>query len=52
VPQAAFTPKRLSLDTSKAAHILKTPISGVDDGLRVMVALAEEGYRDCFNRVF
>jgi dTDP-4-dehydrorhamnose reductase len=51
-PQAAFTPKRLSLDTSKVARILRTPISGVDDGLRAMVALAEEGYRERFNRVF
>ena len=51
-PQAAFTPKRLSLDTSKVARILRTPISGVDDGLRAMVALAEEGYQDRFNRVF
>lgn len=51
VPQAAFTPKRLSLDTIKAARILRTPISGVDDGLRAMVALAEEGYRERFNRM-
>jgi dTDP-4-dehydrorhamnose reductase len=50
-PQAAFTPKRLRLDTTKAARILKTPISGVDDGLRAMVALAEEGYQEQFNRV-
>jgi len=50
-PQAAFTPKRLSLDTTKAARILKTPISGIDDGLRAMVALAEEGYRDRFNPI-
>jgi dTDP-4-dehydrorhamnose reductase len=47
-PQAAFTPKRLHLDTSKAARILRTPLSGVDEGLRAMVALAEEGYRDRF----
>ncbi len=47
--QAAFTPKRLSLDITKAARILKTSISGIDDGLRAMVALAEEGYRDRFN---
>jgi dTDP-4-dehydrorhamnose reductase len=52
VPQAAFTPKRLSLDTSKAARILKTPMHGINDGLRAMVALAEEGYRDRFNRIF
>jgi dTDP-4-dehydrorhamnose reductase len=51
-PQAAFTPKRLNLGTTKAACILRTPISSVDDGLRAMVALAEEGYRDRFNRVF
>jgi len=51
-PQAAFTPKRLSLDTSKAARILRTSISGVDDGLQAMVALAEEGYRDRFNHIF
>jgi dTDP-4-dehydrorhamnose reductase len=51
-PQAAFTPKRLSLDTAKAARILRTPIAGVDDGLRAMVALAEEGYREHFNRFF
>ena len=51
-PQAAFTPKRLSLDTSKITRILRTPISGVDDGLRAMVALAEEGYQDRFNRFF
>jgi len=51
-PQAAFTPKRLSLDTTKAARILRTPISGVDDGLRAMVALAEEGYRERFDRFF
>ena len=50
--QAAFTPKRLSLDTTKAVRILRTPIRGVDDGLRAMVTLAEEGYRDHFNRVF
>jgi len=48
-PQAAFTPKRLRLDTTKAARILKTPISGIGDGLRDMVALAREGYRDRFN---
>jgi dTDP-4-dehydrorhamnose reductase len=48
-PQAAFTPKRLSLDTTKAARILKTPISGVEDGLRTMVALAEQGYRERFS---
>jgi dTDP-4-dehydrorhamnose reductase len=48
-PQAAFTPKRLSLDTSKATRILRTPIRGIDDGLRAMVALAEEGYRERFN---
>jgi dTDP-4-dehydrorhamnose reductase len=51
-PQAAFTPKRLRLDTTKAAHILRTPIRGVDDGLRAMVALAEEGYQDRFNHIF
>jgi len=51
-PQAAFTPKRLSLDTTKAARILRTPLSGVDDGLRAMAALAKEGYRERFNRVF
>ena len=51
-PQAAFTPKRLSLDTSKVARILRTPISGVDDGLRAMVALAEESYRERFDRFF
>jgi dTDP-4-dehydrorhamnose reductase len=51
-PQAAFTPKRLSLDTTKAARILKTPISGVDAGLRAMVALAEEGYRERFKHSF
>lgn len=51
-PQAAFTSKKLSLDTTKAARILKTPIRGIDDGLRAMVALAEEGYRDRFNRIF
>jgi dTDP-4-dehydrorhamnose reductase len=51
-PQAAFTPKRLRLDTAKAARVLKTPMRGVDDGLRVMVALAEESYRDRFNRFF
>jgi dTDP-4-dehydrorhamnose reductase len=51
VPQAAFTPKRLSLDATKAARILRTPIRGVDDGLRAMVALAEEGYRHRFNRI-
>jgi dTDP-4-dehydrorhamnose reductase len=50
--QAAFTPKRLRLDTSKAACILRTPIRGVDDGLRAMVALAEEGYRERFGRLF
>jgi dTDP-4-dehydrorhamnose reductase len=52
VPQAAFTPKRLCLDTSKAARIFRTPIRGIDDGLRAMVALAEEGYQDRFNRFF
>jgi dTDP-4-dehydrorhamnose reductase len=51
-PQAAFTPKRLRLDTSKAARILRTPMRGVDDGLRAMVALAEEGYRERFSRIF
>jgi dTDP-4-dehydrorhamnose reductase len=51
-PQAAFTPKRLRLDTSKAARILKTPIRGIDDGLQAMVALAEGGYRERFNRFF
>jgi dTDP-4-dehydrorhamnose reductase len=51
-PQAAFTPKRLRLDTSKATRILKTPMHGINDGLRAMVALAEEGYRGRFNRVF
>jgi dTDP-4-dehydrorhamnose reductase len=51
-PQAAFTPKRLRLDTSKAARILKTPMRGIDDGLRAMVALAEEGYRERFNHFF
>jgi dTDP-4-dehydrorhamnose reductase len=51
-PQAAFTPKRLRLDTSKAARILKTPIRGIDHGLRVMVALAEKGYRERFDRFF
>jgi dTDP-4-dehydrorhamnose reductase len=51
-PQAAFTPKRLGLDTAKAIRILRTPIRGVDDGLRAMVALAEEGYRERFSRVF
>jgi dTDP-4-dehydrorhamnose reductase len=50
--QAAFTPKRLGLDTTKAARILRTPISDVDDGLRAMVALAEESYRGRFNRFF
>jgi dTDP-4-dehydrorhamnose reductase len=52
VPQAAFTPKRLRLDTTEAARILKTPISGVDDGLRAMVALAQEGYRGRLNHIF
>jgi dTDP-4-dehydrorhamnose reductase len=52
VPQATFTPKRLRLDTTKAARILRTPIRGVDDGLRALVALAEEGYRERFSRVF
>jgi dTDP-4-dehydrorhamnose reductase len=52
VPQAAFTPKRLRLDTSKAVRILMTPIRGVDDGLRAMAALAEEGYRERFSRIF
>jgi dTDP-4-dehydrorhamnose reductase len=51
-PQAAFTPKRLRLDTAKAARILRTPIRGVDDGLRAMVALAKEGYRERFERIF
>jgi dTDP-4-dehydrorhamnose reductase len=51
-PQAAFTPKRLSLDTTKAVRILKIPISGVDDGLQAMGALAEEGYRERFDHVF
>jgi dTDP-4-dehydrorhamnose reductase len=51
-PQAAFTSKRLSLDTSKAARILKTPLCGIDDGLRAMVALAEESYRERFNCFF
>jgi dTDP-4-dehydrorhamnose reductase len=51
-PQAAFTPKRLHLDTTKAARILRTPLSGIDDGLRAMLALAEEGYRERFNRIF
>jgi len=52
VPQAAFTPKRLRLDTSKAVRILMTPIRGVDDGLRAMVALAKESYRERFNCFF
>jgi dTDP-4-dehydrorhamnose reductase len=52
VSQATFTPKRLGLDTTKAARILRTPISGIDDGLRAMVALAEEGYRERFSRIF
>jgi dTDP-4-dehydrorhamnose reductase len=52
VPQAAFTPKRLRLDNSKAVRILRTPIRGVDYGLRAMVALAEEGYRERFSRLF
>jgi dTDP-4-dehydrorhamnose reductase len=60
VPQAAFTPKRLSLDTTKATRVLRTPIRGVDDGLRAMVALAmengewriKESYRDRFSRIF
>jgi len=52
VPQAAFTPKRLSLDTTKAARILRTPMRGIDDGLRAMVALAEEGYRERFDCIF
>jgi len=51
-PQAAFTPKRLRLDTGKAAHILKTPLRGIDDGLQAMVTLAGEGYRERFDRVF
>jgi dTDP-4-dehydrorhamnose reductase len=51
-PQAAFTPKRLGLDTTKAARILRTPFSGVDDGLRAMVALAEQSYRERFTRIF
>ncbi len=51
-PQADFTPKRLRLDTTKVTRILRTPIRGVDDGLRAMVALAEEGCQDRFNRVF
>lgn len=50
-PQAAFTPKRLRLNTSKAPHILKTPLRGIDDGLRAMVALAEEGYRERFSHI-
>jgi dTDP-4-dehydrorhamnose reductase len=49
-PQAAFTPKRLRLDTSKAARIIKSPMRGVDDGLQAMVALAEEGYRERLDR--
>jgi dTDP-4-dehydrorhamnose reductase len=51
-PQAAFTPKRLCLDTNKAARILRTPIRGINDGLRAMVALTEEGYRERFSRIF
>jgi len=51
-PQAAFTPKRLRLDTTKAARILRSPMRGIDDGLRALVALAEEGYRDRFSRIF
>ena len=51
-PQAAFTPKRLRLDTSKAARLLKTPLRGIDDGLRAMVTLAGEGYRERFERFF
>jgi dTDP-4-dehydrorhamnose reductase len=50
--QAAFTPKRLHLDTRKAARIFRMPIRGVDDGLRAMIALAEEGYRERFGRLF
>jgi hypothetical protein len=42
----------LRLDTSKSARILRMPMRGVDDGLRAMVALAEEGYRERFNRFF
>jgi len=52
IPQAAFTPKRLRLDTSRATRILRTPMRGIDDGLQAMVALAEEGYRERFNRIF
>lgn len=52
VPQAAFTPKCLRLDTGKAARILRTPMRGVDDGLRAMAALAEQGYRERFDRFF
>jgi len=51
-PQAAFTPKRLRLDTSKAARLLKTPLRGIDDGLRAMITLAGEGYRERFERFF
>ncbi len=51
-PQVAFTPKRLCLDTGKAARILKTPLRGIDDGLRAMVTLAEEGYRARFGCFF
>jgi dTDP-4-dehydrorhamnose reductase len=51
-PQVAFTPKRLRLDTAKAARILRTPIRGLDDGLRAMIALAGESYRERFSRVF
>jgi dTDP-4-dehydrorhamnose reductase len=50
--QAAFTPKRLHLDTTKADRIFRTPMRGVDDGLRAMVTLAEEGYRKRFSRLF
>lgn len=52
VPQAAFTSKRLSLDTTKATRILRTPIHGIDEGLRAMVVLAEEDYLDRFNLIF
>jgi dTDP-4-dehydrorhamnose reductase len=52
VPQAVFTSKRLSLDISKATCILKTPMRGIDDGLRAMIALAEEGYRERFDCIF
>jgi hypothetical protein len=42
----------LSLDTTKATRILRTPIRGIDEGLRAMVALAEEDYLDRFNLIF